>query len=216
MRVRVAGLLLFLPVPFVLLLFTRCPLGVRASLALGVALMLTHRLYARPWALARAGARCLWCASAARNGVALDVREPLGATTWRACSADHAERLRRVLGWAARHARFLQVGILGTLAVFLVGAWNAPAWPSGPAQDDWTAFFRAAIGFTVLRFALLGPRARASLDGPPAVPFPVHIQGLVGTRAVLWLFRVVGVAWLLAATLHALRRAGLVGPAWPW
>jgi len=51
---RLLGILLFLPVPVVLVLFTRAPLGVGISLALGVGLMLTHRLYARPFALARA------------------------------------------------------------------------------------------------------------------------------------------------------------------
>ena len=33
-------------------------------------------------------------------------------------------------------------------------------------------------------------------------PFPVHIQALIGTWAVSWLFRVVGVAWLILAIVH--------------
>ncbi len=45
---RLLGLLLFLPVPLVLWLLTRQPLGTLASLAIGFALMATHRLYARP------------------------------------------------------------------------------------------------------------------------------------------------------------------------
>ena len=45
MRDRLLGLLLFLPVPLVLWLFTRQPLSTLASLAVGFALMATHRLY---------------------------------------------------------------------------------------------------------------------------------------------------------------------------
>ena len=61
MATRLTGVLLFLPVPLVLFLFTRAPLGILPSLGIGIALVLTHRLYARPWALARAHRRCLWC-----------------------------------------------------------------------------------------------------------------------------------------------------------
>ena len=45
---RLLGLLLFLPVPLVLWLFTRQALGTLGSLANGLALTATHRLYARP------------------------------------------------------------------------------------------------------------------------------------------------------------------------
>lgn len=34
------------------------------------------------------------------------------------------------------------------------------------------------------------------------VPFPVHIQALIGTWAVLWLFRLVGLVWLVQGLLH--------------
>src|SRR5262245_27447404 len=100
---RLVGILLFLPVPIVLTLFTRLPVGVVASLALGVALMVTHRLYARPFARRHALARCLWCGRTAAEGPILNVEEPFGGTEWRACAAGHADGVRRVLGWAYRH-----------------------------------------------------------------------------------------------------------------
>ncbi|HET7294709.1 MAG TPA: hypothetical protein VFM88_19965, partial [Vicinamibacteria bacterium] len=65
------------------------------------------------------------------------------------------------------------------------------------------------VAVTVLPFGLLGPRAPEP-EGPPRVPFPVHIQALIGTAAVLWLFRIVGVVWLALALIHGARRAGLV------
>ena len=207
MGTRAAGVALFLPVPLVLALFTRQPLGARASLALGVALMLTHRLYARPWALARADRRCLWCAGAVTSGPALELSEPFGSTTWRACSEDHLRRLRRVLGWASRHPLLLKLGILGALAAFLVGAALASG-ARGPAMDDWVAGFRLAIALTVLSLALLGPRAEPVEDDPLALPFPVHIQALISTAWVLWLFRVIGCVWLVQGAGQALRRLG--------
>ena len=38
------------------------------------------------------------------------------------------------------------------------------------------------------------------------LPFPVHIQALLGTLWVMWLFRLVGLWWLVAALLHLARR----------
>lgn len=208
---RVSGVLLFLPVPLVLALFTRFPLGVDASLALGVALVLTHRLYARPFALKRAGSRCLWCAGPADGGPALELREPFGTTAWRACTPAHAERLRRTFGWAARQASFLKAGILGALGLFLAGALASARGATGAlTPGDWSAFFRVAIALTVLPLGLLGPRAAPAADAAPRVPFPVHIQALIGTWAVLWLFRLVGVAWLALGLRHVAARLGAV------
>jgi hypothetical protein len=108
-----------LPVPVVLWLFTRAPLGVAGSLGLGLAIMLTHPLYARPFALRHAEAFCLWCGRASDGGPRFRVQEPSSSTHWRACGTKHAERLAQLLGWADAHARPLQAGILGTLLVFL-------------------------------------------------------------------------------------------------
>jgi len=213
---RLAGVLLFLPVPLVLWLFTRQPLGPWASLGTGVLLVLTHRLYARPFALSRAGRRCLWCGGRAGEGPCVFVDEPLGRTSWRACGAEHASALLRTLGWAAGHSRLLALGILGTLALFLSGAVAAalgrPAWlePADPV-----ALFRLGVALTVLPFGWLAPGSQTSAafgPGPdeslPArrLPFPVHIQALLGTLWVVWLFRLVGLWWLVASLVHLSRR----------
>jgi len=204
---RLLGALLFLPVPVVLGLFTQQPLGVAASLALGVVLMLTHRLYARPFALAWADRRCLWCGGAAGEGPRFDVAEPFGLTRWRACNPDHASRVAGLLAWAGAHPIFLRVGILGTLVVFLLAAWPAASGRLGPLQtSDAVAFFRLGIALTVLPLSILGARLAAVGERLPA-PFPVHIQALIGTRWVLWLFRIVGAGWLALAAVHWVRRA---------
>jgi hypothetical protein len=194
---RATGALLFLPVPLVLWLFTQAPLGILASLALGVALVATHRLYARPFALARAARRCLWCGGAVREGPTLEVHEPLGRTCWRACSGEHERRLRRLFGFAAGHARFLRVGILGTLAVFLAATLAAGLGALGPgAAAGAVAFFRIGIALTVLPLGWLAVARGPTAGEPSPVPFPLHIQALIGSAAVLWLFRLVGLVWL--------------------
>jgi hypothetical protein len=203
---RVAGLLLFLPVPVVLALFTRQPLGAWASLGLGVALMSTHRLYARPFALARAGRRCLWCGGPAGEGPWLEVEEPGGRTTWRACRAEHRAPLGRTLGWAVRRRAFLGAFIVGAIFLFLAGAVAAAVgWPPGLRPGDPVAVFRLGVAIAVLPLGWLAPWRGPAESPPGKLPFPVHIQALLGTVWVLWLFRIVGIWWLVAG-LHLARR----------
>ena len=204
---RLRGFLLFLPVPLVLFLFTRQPLGPWRSLGLGIAIMLSHRLYARPFALARARRRCLWCGGASGDGPGIELDEPSGRTSWRACGAGHAGLLARTLGWAAGRRLFLGVGVLGTLALFLalsVGA--AVGRPAALEAADATAIFRLGVALTVLPFGWLAPLTGPA-DGPKGrLPFPVHVQALLGTLWVLWLFRLVGLWWLVAGLLSLARR----------
>jgi len=200
---RLIGVVLFLPVPIVLFLFTRAPLGIAWSLALGVALMLSHRVYARPFALARATRRCLWCGRAALDGPILDVEEPLGLTHWRTCGGTHERRARRFLEWAGAHRRFLLIGILGTLAAFLLAAAAmAAGLADGRRYPDAVNAFRLAIALTVLPLGLVATRGAAEADAPLRPPFPVHIQALIGTWGVSWLFRLVGAVWLILAIVY--------------
>jgi hypothetical protein len=187
----------------VLFLFTRAPLGIAASLAVGVVLVTTHRLYARPFALAHAGRRCLWCGRGSRGGPNLIVEEPLGTTAWSTCGEPHRERARRFLAWASDHRRVLQGGILGALAAFLAAAALVAAGLAGAlTYPDAVNGFRLAIALTVLPLGLLALRGPVPPDRPLRTPFPVHIQALIGTAAVVWLFRLVGLAWLVLAVRH--------------
>jgi len=58
-----------------------------------------------------------------------------------------------------------------------------------------TAFFQLVIGVSVnlAAWGYLFLRARAD---PPAVPFSVHNFFLLGVRALLWIFRLVGIWWI--------------------
>ena len=203
MRERLQGIVLFLPVPAVLWLLTQRPLGTWPSLGLGVTLMVTHRLYARPFVLARKDGRCLWCGRAgdADHLQSIKVVEPMGESTWRACSGDHQARLRGFLGWASRNSLFLKIGIAGTLLAYLVGVPLAAYGKLGPVTSvDLSYGFRLLIALNVLPLGWLGP---ASGSGSALkLPFPVHIQALIGTVAVVWLFRIVGMIWLATSVIH--------------
>jgi len=210
-RGRAVGALLFLPVPLVLWLFTRMPLGALPSLGVGILLVASHRLYARPFALGRAAGRCLWCGARAEQGPEFVVEEPLGVTRWRACRAEHAACLGRVFGFVSMHAAFLKVGILGTLVVFLVTALaTGLGWLWSTAPADAVAFFRLGIAVTVLPLGWLAAKRGVAGTGTARVPFPLHIQALIGTAAVLWLFRLVGLAWLALGVIHVAGRIRLV------
>jgi hypothetical protein len=181
---------------------------VGASIGLGVLLMAAHRLYARPFALSRADRRCLWCGGAAGDGPRVPVEEPSGPTTWRACGERHRDSLTRVFGTADRWRWFLRIGILGPLGLFLGGAVPAAFGWLGPITfEDTSAFFRLGVSLTVLPFgafaAVLGPRTAGTIR----VPFPVHVQALVGTAVMLWLFRIVGIVWVVQVVLFTVRRA---------
>ena len=200
-------MLLFLPVPLVLWLFTAAPLGPVASVLLGAAIMASHRLYARPFAVSRAGRRCLMCGGKAEDGPAIGIDEPLGTTTWRACSDDHARALARVFAFAHAFRLPLRIGILGGLALFLPGALLAAGGRLGAfVHADTAALFKLMVGLAVAPFGWLALAFRAAADAPARVPFPVHIQALVGTRAVLLPFRVIGVLWLAQGGLELFPR----------
>jgi len=208
MRDRLAGLLLFLPVPLVLWLFTAAPLGTSASLAAGVVIMLTHRVYARPFAVRRAARRCLWCGGRATSPTPVSVSDPLGPADWSACSNPHRDRALRTIAAAERGGFWLKTGILGGLIVFLcLAVLSATDRAGGLTHADAAALFKLAVALTVLPFSLVAPRAALPEESPRA-PFPLHIQALVGTFAVLWLFRLVGLVWLVQVVRYAVGRGG--------
>lgn len=209
MLTRLRGIAYFLPVPIVLWLFTQAPLGVRRSIALGLVMVVTHRLYARPFALRFAGERCLWSGATIAEGPVVEIREPGGVSTWRCRSEREEDRLRRLLSYASRNRALIRVGIVGVLAIFVAGSLFIDRGLLGPlVREDAVAFFRGGIALVVLPLSIQGPRARRDDDQALASPFPVHIQALIGSAAVLWLFRIVGAVWLALAALHVAARFG--------
>ncbi|MDQ7087593.1 MAG: hypothetical protein Q9Q13_06940 [Acidobacteriota bacterium] len=180
-------------------------------MGLALALMLTHRFYARPWARRRAVHRCLWCGGSAPEGPLVVIQEPRELTTWRCCRGYHGLDLRATLDRAWRLRTWLRVtiftGIGVVVALPLAGAFGA--WEGFQAADA-VAAFRLLVALAVLPLAWPGTRRGPMPEKPLPSPFPVHIQALIGSRAVLWLFRLVGVLWLGLGLLHVAKRSGIV------
>ena len=229
-RLQAGGVVLFLFIPVVLYLFVRHPDPIGGSLLAGVLLMLSHRFLARPY-MARALAwKCLWC-----NRVLQPAPDPSTATLDLAaggavlaarCCTGHRHPAARFLSFLDRARWPLRVGIflpllllLAALAAAGVPGWEARELAGAPARVSFlpgaTAVFQLLVGLAVSAAAwgyLLARRPprppRLLLTTPPApiaVPFPAHNFFLLGLRALLWIFRLVGAWWIVAGARYFLR-----------
>lgn len=215
-RAAVLGVVLFLFIPAVLYLFVAHPAPVAGSLAAGLLLMVAHRFVARPYMLATRAHKCVWCNRAfaeppggertPQRAVELTQGGALPALELLACAA-HVVPTRRFFAFVDRCRQPLRLGIglplgllLGSLVAFSagIGDWTASA----------TALFRLSVGLSV-HLAALGPWLGAPREQSRAA-FPVHNFYLLGVRAILWIFRLVGIWWIVGGGLYWLAAVGLV------
>lgn len=194
---QVVGLLLFLFIPVVLYLFVVHPEPLGWSLGGGVLLMLGHRFLARPYMRRVAGRRCLWTGGSLSRSESEAVElgtlgEPVAARV----RSRHERDLRLFFTFVNRRRLPLRVGIflpllllLGTLAAGAFGE------ASDAALATATNVFRMVVGLTV-NFAAWGWLTVREPDTEICVPFPVHNFFLLGVRALLWIFRIVGIWWI--------------------
>ncbi len=202
-----AGVLLFLFIPLVLYLFVVHPAPVGWSLAAGVALMLGHRFLARPYMRRALAGKCLWCnrAPAADPAETLALHAGGGDWTARFCPG-HRAPAARFLAFVERAAWPLRLGIFAPL-LLLLAALAATALGRRPWVDLATAtdLFRLLVGLTV-NLAAWGYLA-AGERAPERVPFPLHNFTLLGIRALLWIFRLMGIWWIAVGLVHLLHLA---------
>ena len=193
------GTLLFLFIPVVLYFFVVHPRPIAASLAAGLILMAGHRFVADPYFRTVRPSTCVWCHrefdGRHPGSLALDLATRKERFSLLACEA-HADPVRRFFQFLERYRWPLRIGIGGPLLLLLVALGAAAA-----GRRDWlepaTQIFRLAVGITV-HVAALGP-----LFGSPqraaVAAFPVHNFYLLGIRAILWIFRLVGAWWIFSA-----------------
>jgi hypothetical protein len=195
---QATGIVLFAFIPLVLFLFVRHPEPLVASLVAGVALMLGHRFVARPYMERVRERKCIWCnrvlateAPRRQIGVLATDRE----VSFVACPG-HEVPAGRFFAWADRLRLPLRLGIGLPLVALLVALALAA---SGNAR--WaprvTDLFRLVVGLTV-NVAALGPTL-GTVAGTPRAAFPLHNFTLLGLRATLWIFRLVGIWWIVSA-----------------
>lgn len=196
-RVQGIGVVLFLFIPLVLLLFVRHPEPVGWSLAAGVALMLGHRFLARPYMLAVGPKKCVWCnailtAPEGRRRGETAALELGGGQRARVCQ-HHRDPAGRFFAFLHAWRWPLRLGIFVPL-LFLLAALAAHAAGQPAPVELATAWFKLIVGLTV-NVAAFGYFAASPRDAAP-VPFPVHNFYLLGVRNLLWVFRLVGIWWI--------------------
>ncbi|HVT61614.1 MAG TPA: hypothetical protein VHR45_24850 [Thermoanaerobaculia bacterium] len=211
--IQAAGLALFLFIPAVLFLFVVHPAPVGASLAAGAALILGHRLLARPYMRRALPLKCVWCnrslpATLDASTRTIDLADLASGSELlpaRCCAAHRAPAARFFAFLRLARAPLLAgifVPLFLLLAALLAAAcgWERPL----PAA---TALFQLAIGLTVSA-AAWGYRLVREPDSrsPLALPFPAHNFFLLGVRALLWIFRLVGAWWIYSGLLFWVQR----------
>jgi len=196
LRLQILGVLLFLFIPLVLYLYVRHPAPVGLSLGAGVVLMVGHRRLARPYMRRALPWKCIWCNRVLPegDGEVLELRAGAEVLPARCCTGHRAPAARtfafiEVWRWPLRLGIF--VPLLALLVALAAAAFGREIVPL-PAV---TAFFQLVIGLTV-NLAALGSLFGRAERSTVAVPFPVHNFFLLGVRALLWVFRLVGVWWI--------------------
>src|SRR5579863_6777692 len=198
---QLLGVTLFLFIPLVLFLFVRHPDPLGLWLPVAVVLMIGHRFLARPYAARAVPIKCIWCNRVLPS--ALDAQSRTFDLTAggvvlpvRACT-DHlrpASQFFRFL-WAGR--LLFRLGIFVPLGLLLLslgrGAAGYPSWIPFA-----TVLFQLIVAVTVNVIAV-GPwlGEKVGSPSPLPVPFPLHNFYLLGVRALLWLFRLIGLWWIL-------------------
>jgi len=200
LRLQIVGILLFLFIPVVLFLYVRHPEPVGLSLGAGVILMIGHRRLARPYMRRALPWKCIWCnrifpgdQRPEGEGEILELRA--GAETLPArCCVGHREPAARYFTFLHAWRWPLRLGIFVPLLALLVTLLAAAFGREIAPLPAVTALFQLVIGITVnvAAFGYLLLRERA----PVEVPFPVHNFFLLGVRALLWVFRLVGIWWI--------------------
>jgi hypothetical protein len=197
LKIQATGILLFLFIPLVLFLFVRHPEPLGLSLAAGIVLMLGHRFLARPYMERALSWKCIWCNRVlpAGEGDVLELRAN-GRDLQARCCNGHREPAGRFFSFLAAWRWPLRAGIFVPL-LLLLAALTAAAFGRDAALPAATALFRLVIGITV-NLAAFGYLPMPPLPGrlPTAVPFPVHNFFLLGVRALLWIFRLIGIWWI--------------------
>lgn len=219
-RLQLVGVLLFAFIPLVLWLFVGHPEPIGVSLAAGILLMLGHRFLARPYMERVRPVQCLWCnrvpvttAAGAAETLTSALPEELalqsGAGPVVACfCAGHRTPTARYFTFVERARMPLALGIFVPL-LLLLGTLTAAAAGLDAPVETMTDVFRLVIGITVnvAAFGYLTIPPEAARDAP-RVPFPLHNFFLLGVRALLWIFRLVGIWWILLGATGLWERFG--------
>lgn len=194
MPLTLQGLLLFLFIPLVLVLYLRMPFGLAPSVLGGIVVMLAHRFVARPWMERHLAERCFWCG---RAGALVDATfvSKGKAIAARACSDEHADDLHAFAHVVATGKPLLALLILLPVALYLLNALAAIVGRPFVPLEAAAWGFKIPIALAVVTLSFAWPLGRF-LSREPSIDFPVHNLFLLGVNTTFWVFRIVGLFWL--------------------
>ncbi len=196
---RTVGLVLFLFIPVVLYCFVAQPEPLGWSLAVGLVLMFGHRFLAVPYMQRVAPHMCIWCQRWWHDSARMAVLHLHNVPTPIRTCPHHRSPTARFFALIWKWRRGLQLGIFVPLGILLVSialaAFGGPDWRSVT-----TPAFKLIIG-GVVNAAALGYLWETV---PPAIgaSFPMHNFYLIGIRNILWVFRIVGIFWIVQVLMH--------------
>jgi hypothetical protein len=206
--IHLTGAFLFLFIPLVLFLFLRYPFGIRWSFAIAILVMFSHRLVAIPFMNKYRSRRCFWCGRTARPrlGLEVDAGKPLG---FELCKDGCFSQAKRFFEFCERHKRKLRATIFLPL-LWYIGSMLLVSFSIFSFPADWNNFiFRFFIACTVVAISFLYQTGKETEN--PRFPFPIHNLFLLGARNTLWVFRIVGIWWILAGMYFLSLKSGFVG-----
>jgi hypothetical protein len=204
-QTRLAGALLFLFIPLVLVLYLRMPLGLPGSIGLGMVVMIAHPSIARPFMNRHLATRCFWCGrDLAGPGVPAHFRSRKETIEARACTDAHAERLIAFARTVTVSQLVVFLLIVLPVFAYLANALLTIAGYGVVPLDTARAAFKIPIAVAVVTLSFAWPLGYR-LTREPAIDVPAHNLSLLGVSPTLWVFRIVGALWLVQAAWAAVR-----------
>lgn len=199
-KIHLAGILLFLFIPFVLFLFLKHPFGVLTSFAIAIVIMIGHRFVAIPFMNRLKNLRCLWCGRTSR----MRVKQTVGPIEFEFCEQNCISKAKRFFDFCSRYAPLLRAGIFIPLGWYVITmiltALNVIHFP-----EAWNHFvFQFFIAVTVVSISFLYRTGRET--DTPSFPFPIHNLFLLGIQNTLIVFRLVGIWWIVVSLLFLFSR----------
>ncbi|OGF65204.1 MAG: hypothetical protein A2Y62_17725 [Candidatus Fischerbacteria bacterium RBG_13_37_8] len=193
---NIKGLLLFLFIPVTLVLFLLFPFGVLISVLLGLGIMFFHRLIARPYMKYYHAKKCLWCNAPFKNASSLkiNVEEGKNVQEFNSCSEKCKRGVQNFFRFTGAYRHMIKWGILIPLAGYLVIALLV-SFEILALDMQWVKnSFKAIIAILVVSVSFF---YRVGGAAELVFPLPVHNLLLLGIRNTLWIFRIVGIWWLI-------------------
>lgn len=190
------GLGLFLFIPLVLYLYLVRPFPVLISLGSGVFLMLIHRFPARAYMFRAVSVKCLWCDGCFKPGESrVRIRVKQGNSKFHVfVHPQHEQAVRRFYACLYRGRYIFRVGIFVPL-IILLGALLTRGLNIVDFVEQATLMFKGVIGIVVNIAAFGYLMFEPSEEVRPV--FPPHNFHLIGVRQILWIFRIVGIWWII-------------------